>query len=181
MFLSLQTIFQQGSLKNFVAKISLAFKPLVVEKISKSLAGSSSCSFGITQCIKKLSHRISALFIYFSGKRDQKGYEALLPIIREYVEAKIGFSYFACFNEICSGDIAIDDVSFINCALPPIEANCALGQFACARGACVDVTRVCDFTDDCGDSSDENCEFVIVCLKLGAHYNRFVILVNFCR
>lgn len=56
------------------------------------------------------------------------------------------------------GDIAIDDVSFENCTLPPVVSNCKRGQHRCARGSCIDPGRLCDYTDDCGDNSDEvNC------------------------
>ncbi|XP_071956933.1 MAM and LDL-receptor class A domain-containing protein 1-like [Antedon mediterranea] len=53
------------------------------------------------------------------------------------------------------GDIAIDDVSFKNCNLPPVQSNCGAGQTQCSRGSCVNNDRLCDLTDDCGDRSDE--------------------------
>ncbi|XP_061173555.1 MAM and LDL-receptor class A domain-containing protein 2-like [Saccostrea echinata] len=52
------------------------------------------------------------------------------------------------------GGIAIDDVVFNTCALPAV-GQCASNQFKCHRGACVDMTRKCDFSNDCGDNSDE--------------------------
>ena len=56
-----------------------------------------------------------------------------------------------------TGDIAIDDITFTNCEMPPVKSNC--NKFTCANQACIDVSRVCDFTDDCGDYSDEqNCD-----------------------
>ncbi|XP_061172151.1 MAM and LDL-receptor class A domain-containing protein 1-like [Saccostrea echinata] len=53
------------------------------------------------------------------------------------------------------GDIGIDDVSFVNCGLPPVQSSCPSTQFTCQRGSCVDMSRVCDYTDDCGDNTDE--------------------------
>ena len=53
------------------------------------------------------------------------------------------------------GDIAIDDTNYTNCALPQPQASCSSTQQQCSNGACIDKSRVCDFTDDCGDSSDE--------------------------
>ncbi|XP_041365734.1 MAM and LDL-receptor class A domain-containing protein 1-like [Gigantopelta aegis] len=58
-------------------------------------------------------------------------------------------------NFASSGVVAVDDVSFINCGLPPIQQTCAVNKFRCNRGSCVDNSQLCDFTDDCGDNSDE--------------------------
>ncbi|KAG2458289.1 MALR1 protein, partial [Polypterus senegalus] len=75
-----------------------------------------------------------------------------------------------------NGDIAIDDLSFMDCLLydgdlpsaglttpwgssgPPTEApnNCSHEQFACQEtGRCIDAGRRCDFRGDCADKSDE--------------------------
>nr|XP_054757465.1 MAM and LDL-receptor class A domain-containing protein 1-like [Lytechinus pictus] len=54
------------------------------------------------------------------------------------------------------GDVAIDDVSMRQCALPvPQVRDCDIDEFRCATNACIPFMRICDFTDDCGDSSDE--------------------------
>ncbi|XP_077978868.1 MAM and LDL-receptor class A domain-containing protein 1-like [Glandiceps talaboti] len=52
------------------------------------------------------------------------------------------------------GDIAIDDIHLINCDFPEIEADCGV-RYQCDRGSCVEEEQLCDFTDDCGDFSDE--------------------------
>lgn len=73
-----------------------------------------------------------------------------------------------------TGDIAVDDISFGNdCKLaggviptsePPVTTkpptpkpnNCRADQFGCWKdGKCIDKTKVCDFTIDCDDDSDE--------------------------
>lgn len=37
--------------------------------------------------------------------------------------------------------------------------SCSAQEFTCAAGSCVPENCVCDFTDDCGDGSDEaDCE-----------------------
>ena len=56
-------------------------------------------------------------------------------------------------------DITVDDIEWIGCNLPLITnatGSCDANQFACQRGGCIDQSRVCDYTDDCGDRSDEN-------------------------
>ncbi|KAG8009528.1 MAM and LDL-receptor class A domain-containing protein 1, partial [Nibea albiflora] len=75
-----------------------------------------------------------------------------------------------------NGDIAIDDLSFLNCTpyegeLPkpnvtiPVTTpaptgqphSCPDGQFVCgAHGECVSNSKVCDFRRDCSDGSDES-------------------------
>ncbi|XP_072182118.1 MAM and LDL-receptor class A domain-containing protein 1-like [Diadema setosum] len=54
------------------------------------------------------------------------------------------------------GDVAIDDIRMDGCALPaPQSGACAPDEFKCDNTACIPQRRLCDFTDDCGDSSDE--------------------------
>ncbi|XP_068430298.1 apical endosomal glycoprotein [Clinocottus analis] len=65
-----------------------------------------------------------------------------------------------------AGDVAVDQLEFLDCALPPPlpSAECPLGMTACTRGGCVDERQLCDGSDDCGDGTDEkNCEGYRVC------------------
>ncbi|KAH3887720.1 hypothetical protein DPMN_011739 [Dreissena polymorpha] len=54
-----------------------------------------------------------------------------------------------------NGDIAIDDIFFQNCGYPAPQSSCAANQFKCKTNVCISKSRLCDFTDDCGDNSDE--------------------------
>lgn len=73
-------------------------------------------------------------------------------------DGKNSFVFFPSFAGIrgrsYSGDIAIDDIKFVDCALPPVARSCP-SQFTCARNSCVSNDYLCDFNDDCGDGSDE--------------------------
>ncbi|KAK2827613.1 hypothetical protein Q7C36_018539 [Tachysurus vachellii] len=65
-----------------------------------------------------------------------------------------------------SGDIAIDQLEFMDCALPaPVgTGGCKVGFFQCKQGGCVEERAVCDGTDDCGDGTDEeNCAGYMSC------------------
>lgn len=53
--------------------------------------------------------------------------------------------------------VGIDDISFKKCGSPKIiKQKCARDEFKCTSGDCISNDLVCDFTDDCSDSSDEN-------------------------
>ncbi|XP_061879772.1 MAM and LDL-receptor class A domain-containing protein 1 isoform X1 [Entelurus aequoreus] len=57
------------------------------------------------------------------------------------------------------GHVAVDDMAFTTCPLPEPQPVCADDKFACNNSVCVEKSRVCDFTDDCGDRTDElDCE-----------------------
>ena len=53
------------------------------------------------------------------------------------------------------GDIALDDVAFSGCDPSFKPPKCTKNQFRCTNKWCVDLSQKCDFTDDCGDGSDE--------------------------
>ena len=55
--------------------------------------------------------------------------------------------------------IAIDDILFEDCALPPTSdpSNCnTTKNFVCTRHTCISQDLLCDYNDDCGDNSDES-------------------------
>lgn len=54
------------------------------------------------------------------------------------------------------GDIALDDISFENCAQPLPPSSCrGSNAFRCDSGHCIDQSVKCDFEPDCCDSSEE--------------------------
>ncbi|CAB4029849.1 MAM and LDL-receptor class A domain-containing 2-like, partial [Paramuricea clavata] len=67
---------------------------------------------------------------------------------------KISFEALKPWTFFGAADMAIDDVSFVNCGIPK-PRNCLPGEFKCKRQFCVAPDRICDFADDCGDQSDE--------------------------
>ncbi|XP_062900283.1 MAM and LDL-receptor class A domain-containing protein 1 isoform X2 [Mobula hypostoma] len=65
-----------------------------------------------------------------------------------FIRAKRGVSYM--------GDIAVDDISFENCAALLIPARqCSSDEYSCTNKYCIPKEQLCDFTNDCADHSDE--------------------------
>ncbi|XP_011615887.2 apical endosomal glycoprotein [Takifugu rubripes] len=54
-----------------------------------------------------------------------------------------------------TGDVAIDQLEFLDCALPSPGGECPAGTMRCTNEVCVEERLVCDGTDDCGDGTDE--------------------------
>ena len=64
------------------------------------------------------------------------------------------------------GDIALDDVSFVNCMQPLPPRSCSGNSFKCDSGHCIDQSAKCDFEPDCCDGTEERNS---TCTK----YNRY--------
>lgn len=91
------------------------------------------------------------------GNRGDRWHKGIVKIGRLYRPFRVRFD--ARKTATTLADITIDDIAWVGCNLPLINNEttpCTGNQFACARGGCIDQSRVCDYTDDCGDSSDEN-------------------------
>ncbi|XP_058250824.1 MAM and LDL-receptor class A domain-containing protein 1 [Hemibagrus wyckioides] len=88
-----------------------------------------------------------------SGDHGDKWQRAEVAVGRTHQVFNIIFEATRTFSEL--GDIAIDDIAFINCSLPEPQESCSPNTFTCSNRVCVDVRKICDFSDDCGDGSDE--------------------------
>ncbi|XP_077978884.1 MAM and LDL-receptor class A domain-containing protein 1-like [Glandiceps talaboti] len=62
---------------------------------------------------------------------------------------------------------AIDDIAFLDCAIPQPQGPCDSTQYKCTTtGGCIDKNMVCDSDDDCGDGFDERnaeCDSYTIC------------------
>ncbi|CAF4086941.1 unnamed protein product, partial [Rotaria sordida] len=90
------------------------------------------------------------------GTQTDNWYQAIVRIGRLYHPFRVDFD---ASKTTTLTNIAIDDIEWIGCNLPIINNRrvaCNTNQFQCKRGGCIDENRVCDYTDDCGDRSDED-------------------------
>ncbi|KAL6103987.1 uncharacterized protein ACO6RY_13812 [Pungitius sinensis] len=100
--------------------------------------------------------RTTALW-WLSGNHGDLWHHAEVTVGRIPQDFTVLFEALRSFDG--PGHVAIDDIHFTNCSLPGPEPLCPENMFVCSNGACVEHNRVCDFSDDCGDWSDErNCE-----------------------
>ncbi|XP_022094256.1 MAM and LDL-receptor class A domain-containing protein 1-like isoform X2 [Acanthaster planci] len=79
--------------------------------------------------------------------------QAVVGIGRRREPFKVRFS--KARSDRYQGKIAIDEISFVDCTLPPEESICPPSKLTCDNKACIDASKVCDLADDCGDMSDE--------------------------
>ncbi|CAL8320128.1 unnamed protein product, partial [Arctogadus glacialis] len=94
---------------------------------------------------------------WLSGDQGDRWLHGEVRLARVPHQFSISFEAVRSFSHL--GDVAIDDISFSNCTLPDPQPSCPEVMFTCNNTVCVERNRVCDFTDDCGDESDEaDCE-----------------------
>lgn len=104
----------------------------------------------------KEGSRTSTLW-WLSGSHEDLWHHGEVTVGRMPQDFTILFEASRTFNR--PGHIAIDDIDFSNCTLPEPQPLCPENMFMCNNNACVPQNQVCDFSDDCGDWSDEhNCE-----------------------
>nr|XP_046265191.1 MAM and LDL-receptor class A domain-containing protein 1 isoform X2 [Scatophagus argus] len=100
--------------------------------------------------------RITTLW-WLSGSHDDLWHSGEVTVGRVPQDFNILFKASRTFTK--TGHIAIDDIDFTNCTLPESQPLCPENMFTCNNTVCVEHSQVCDFSDDCGDWSDENnCE-----------------------
>lgn len=98
----------------------------------------------------------TTLLWWGSGNHGDQWHDAQLTVGRVPVDFRVLFE--ARISSV-SGHIAIDDIGFSSCSLSEPQLSCPETMFTCSNRACVELSRVCDFSDDCGDQSDEiDCE-----------------------
>uniref|UniRef100_H2XUP0 MAM domain-containing protein n=1 Tax=Ciona intestinalis TaxID=7719 RepID=H2XUP0_CIOIN len=107
---------------------------------------------GTLQVNKKINGQDNIMWSLV-GNQANAWYQAIVKLGRTNTPFQIDVTATRSFDVL--GDIAIDDIAFQNCGLPVPQSSCLAQEFQCDRGACVDVARICDYTDDCGDMSDE--------------------------
>ena len=62
--------------------------------------------------------------------------------------------------------------------IPDPQPSCPEGMFTCNNKVCAERNRVCDFTDDCGDESDEaDCGELCVCMRVFVCVNVFILIL----
>ncbi|CAF4840990.1 unnamed protein product, partial [Rotaria sp. Silwood1] len=91
------------------------------------------------------------------GTQTDRWYKGIAKIGRLYRPFRVVFD--ASETATTLANIVIDDIQWIGCNLPIIKNErvaCTTNQFQCKRGGCIDQNRICDYTDDCGDRSDED-------------------------
>ncbi|XP_077978865.1 MAM and LDL-receptor class A domain-containing protein 1-like [Glandiceps talaboti] len=112
-----------------------------------------------------LQNKLETRIWVTSDNKGDNWLEANVPIGRIATDWQLFFSSDRSFGN--EGDIAIDDITLSDCWFPEIEASCdEPREYTCTRGSCVTLDKLCDFTDDCGDASDESeeiCDGFLMC------------------
>ncbi|XP_025084904.1 MAM and LDL-receptor class A domain-containing protein 1-like [Pomacea canaliculata] len=91
-----------------------------------------------------------------NGQDTDKWMEATVYILRVPTLFRIHIQGYTDPTSPLQSIVAVDDVQFINCNFPaPGNCDNSQSQFHCKSSACIPMAAVCDFTDDCGDGSDE--------------------------
>nr|XP_020490862.1 MAM and LDL-receptor class A domain-containing protein 1-like isoform X1 [Labrus bergylta] len=94
---------------------------------------------------------------WLAGNHGDSWHHGEVTVGRTPQDFTILFEASGAFNKL--GHIAIDDIYFTNCTLPEPQPQCPQNMFMCDNSVCIEHNQVCDYSDDCGDLSDEiKCE-----------------------
>ncbi|XP_076003138.1 apical endosomal glycoprotein [Genypterus blacodes] len=111
---------------------------------------------GELRVLLKESSRSTPL-LWLSGNHGDVWHRGEVIVGRTHQHFTVLFEASGTFNKL--GHVAIDDIHFSNCTLPEPQPLCPANMFKCNNKVCVEHYRVCDYSDDCGDRSDEShCE-----------------------
>ena len=98
--------------------------------------------------------------IDLTGFEDGAWTDVAIGIGRHRDKFDVGFQIVYTGEGEYDSAVAVDEVQFLSCSLPPAEEDCEENEFHCAQSkACVHHDYLCDFADDCGDASDEELAF----------------------
>ncbi|NXK93538.1 AEGP protein, partial [Formicarius rufipectus] len=94
--------------------------------------------------------------LWQSPQRSSRGWHQLVAYLGR-VTGQFQLIFSLTQPPACGAEVALDDIIFRNCGLPePGEQVCGAQETSCSHGFCLARHRLCDGTDDCGDSSDED-------------------------
>lgn len=99
-------------------------------------------------------HGGSDLTLLFTSQSSSAEWQSLtLPLGRVF--SSFSFIIEAVSSGVDNETVAIDEVSLTECGPPQPCTDLPYFYFECGNGACCPEAAKCDFTDDCGDYSDE--------------------------
>lgn len=111
-----------------------------------------------TQLIRAYHNEGSRSTVIFEkmGSQGDRWQIADIPLGR--INGEFTLAIGARKSYTAKADIAVDDINLLGCGLPqkPASGQCTQSQFKCSNGGCIDKSKNCDITDDCGDRSDES-------------------------
>ena len=50
--------------------------------------------------------------------------------------------------------VSVDDIELVDCSVPT-GGQCLIEEYSCLNGNCVAMDALCNFVDDCKDTTDE--------------------------
>ena len=143
-------VLQSRTLHNAASTCRMSFWYIMFGKASND---SSSRNVGVLN-VKYKTDDVSTNMLYLSGNYGDEWKFDIAYLGR--IRPEFQLLFVGNRNLDVEGYIAVDDIRLEYCFLPtPIDDPADCMKFLCINGACIAFEDQCDFTDDCGDSSDE--------------------------